>query len=44
MCHQLAELLQAIRNVLGHEPEIELVADAENFAQTLTVTRKFNPT
>ena len=34
---------KAIRGVLGHEPEIKLVGEAENFAQTLTMTRKFKP-
>jgi DNA-binding NarL/FixJ family response regulator len=34
---------KAIRSVLGHEPEIEVVAEAENFAQSLSMTRKFRP-
>jgi two-component system, NarL family, response regulator DevR len=34
---------KAIRSVLGHEPEIELVAEAQSFAQTLTMTREFRP-
>jgi DNA-binding NarL/FixJ family response regulator len=34
---------EAIRSVLGHEPEIELVAEAHSFAQTLTMTREFKP-
>jgi DNA-binding NarL/FixJ family response regulator len=33
----------AIRTLLGGEPEIELVAEAENFAQSLSLTRKFKP-
>jgi DNA-binding NarL/FixJ family response regulator len=34
---------KAIRTLLGHEPEIELVAEAANFAQSLSMTRKFKP-
>jgi two-component system nitrate/nitrite response regulator NarL len=34
---------KAIRTLLGEEPEIELVAEAENFAQSLSLTRKFKP-
>ena len=34
---------KAIRSVLGQEPEIEVVAEAENFAQSLSLTRKFKP-
>jgi DNA-binding NarL/FixJ family response regulator len=34
---------KAIRSVLGHEPEIEVVAEAENFAESLSMTRKFRP-
>ena len=34
---------KAIRALLGGEPEIELVAEAENFAQSLSMTRKFKP-
>jgi two-component system invasion response regulator UvrY len=34
---------KAIRTLLGEEPEIELVAEAENFAESLTLTRKFKP-
>jgi DNA-binding NarL/FixJ family response regulator len=34
---------KAIRSLLGEEPEIELVAEAENFAQSLSMTRKFKP-
>ena len=34
---------KAIRSVLGQEPEIEMVAEAENFAQSLSLTRKFKP-
>jgi len=33
----------AIRILLGGEPEIELVAEAENFAQSLSLTRTFKP-
>jgi DNA-binding NarL/FixJ family response regulator len=34
---------KAIRTLLGDEPEIELVAEAENFAESLSMTRKFKP-
>jgi DNA-binding NarL/FixJ family response regulator len=34
---------KAIRTLLGEEPEIELVAEAENFAESLSLTRKFKP-
>jgi DNA-binding NarL/FixJ family response regulator len=34
---------KAIRSVLGHEPEIEVVAEAENFAESLSMTREFKP-
>ena len=34
---------KAIRTLLGGEPEIELVGEAENFAQSLSMTRKFKP-
>jgi len=34
---------KAIRSLLGGEPEIELVAEAENFAQSLSMTRRFKP-
>jgi DNA-binding NarL/FixJ family response regulator len=33
----------AICTLLGGEPEIELVAEAENFAESLTLTREFKP-
>jgi DNA-binding NarL/FixJ family response regulator len=33
----------AIRNLLGREPEIELVAEAQNFAESLSLTRQFKP-
>jgi DNA-binding NarL/FixJ family response regulator len=29
--------------VLGHEPEIEVVTEAENFAESLSMTREFKP-
>jgi two-component system invasion response regulator UvrY len=32
-----------VNTLLGEEPEIELVAEAENFAESLTLTRKFKP-
>jgi DNA-binding NarL/FixJ family response regulator len=38
-----AVMRNAIRTLLGEEPEIELVAEAENFAQSLSLTRKFKP-
>ena len=38
-----AVMRKAIRSVLGHEPEIEVVAEAENFAESLNMTRKFKP-
>jgi DNA-binding NarL/FixJ family response regulator len=38
-----AVMRKAIRSVLGHEPEIEVVGEAANFAQTLSLTRKFKP-
>jgi DNA-binding NarL/FixJ family response regulator len=38
-----AVMRKAILSVLGHEPEIEVVGQAENFAQTLSMTRKFKP-
>jgi DNA-binding NarL/FixJ family response regulator len=34
---------KAIRTLLGGEPEIELVAEAQNFAESLSMTRKFKP-
>lgn len=33
----------ALRNLLGGEPEIELVAEAKNFAESLSLTRTFKP-
>jgi DNA-binding NarL/FixJ family response regulator len=38
-----AVMRNAIRTLLGGEPGIELVAEAENFAQSLSLTRKFKP-
>jgi DNA-binding NarL/FixJ family response regulator len=38
-----AVMRKAILSVLGQEPEIEVVGEAENFAQTLSMTRKFKP-
>lgn len=38
-----AVMRNAIRTLLGGEPEIELVAEAENFAESLSLTRKFKP-
>jgi len=32
-------MCNAIRTFLGGEPEIELVAEAENFAESLSMTR-----
>jgi DNA-binding NarL/FixJ family response regulator len=34
---------KAIRTLLGGEPEIQLVGEAENFAESLSLTREFNP-
>ncbi len=34
---------KAIRTLLSHEPEIELVGEAQNFAETVSMTRKFRP-
>ena len=34
---------KAIRTLLSHEPEIELVGEAQNFAETVSMTRKFKP-
>ena len=34
---------RAIRTLLSHEPEIELVGEAQNFAETVSMTRKFKP-
>jgi DNA-binding NarL/FixJ family response regulator len=33
----------ALRSLLGEEPEIELVAEAKNFAESLSLTRTFKP-
>lgn len=33
----------AIRSLLGREPEIELVGEAQNFAESLSLTRKLKP-
>src|ERR1700676_965113 len=38
-----AVMRKAIRSVLAHEPEIEVVAEAENFAESLSMTRQFKP-
>jgi DNA-binding NarL/FixJ family response regulator len=38
-----AVMRNAIRILLGGEPEIELVAEAENFAESLSMTRNFKP-
>jgi DNA-binding NarL/FixJ family response regulator len=38
-----AVMRKAIRTLLGGEPEIELVGEAENFAESLRMTRKFKP-
>ena len=38
-----AFMRSAIRNLLGREPEIELVGEAQNFAESLSLTRKFKP-
>jgi len=38
-----AFMRSAIRNLLGKEPEIELVGEAQNFAESLSLTRKFKP-
>jgi two-component system, NarL family, invasion response regulator UvrY len=38
-----ALMRKAIRTLLGGEPEIELVGEAENFAESLSLTRKFKP-
>jgi DNA-binding NarL/FixJ family response regulator len=34
---------KALRTLLGGEPEIELVAEARNFAESLSLTRLFKP-
>jgi DNA-binding NarL/FixJ family response regulator len=38
-----AVMRKAIRTLLDGEPEIELVGEAENFAESLSMTRKFKP-
>ena len=38
-----AVMRKAIRNLLGHEPEIELVGEAANFVETVSMTRRFKP-
>jgi chemotaxis response regulator CheB len=38
-----AFMRRAIRNLLGREPEIELVGEAQNYAESLSLTRKFKP-
>jgi two-component system, NarL family, response regulator DevR len=38
-----AFMRRAIRNLLGREPEIELVGEAQNFAESLSLPRKFKP-
>src|SRR3979490_91092 len=38
-----AVMRRAIRTLLGHEPGIELVGEARNFAETVSLTRKFKP-
>jgi DNA-binding NarL/FixJ family response regulator len=38
-----AAMRKAICHLLREEPEIEVVAQAENFAQTLTMTRQHKP-
>jgi chemotaxis response regulator CheB len=38
-----AVMRKAIRTLLGDEPEIELVAEAENFGESLSMTRRFKP-
>ncbi len=34
---------KALRTLLGGEPEIELVAEAKNFDESLSLTRQFKP-
>src|ERR1700738_3392157 len=34
---------KAIRTLLGHAPEIKLVGEAKNFAETVNLTRRFKP-
>jgi len=34
---------KAIRTLLGHAPEIKLVGEAKNFAETVSLTRRFKP-
>jgi DNA-binding NarL/FixJ family response regulator len=38
-----AVMRRAIRTLLGHEPEIELVGEAKDFAETVSLTRKLKP-
>jgi DNA-binding NarL/FixJ family response regulator len=38
-----AFMRSAIRSLLGREPAIELVGEAQNFAESLSLTRKFKP-
>jgi two-component system, NarL family, invasion response regulator UvrY len=38
-----AVMRKAIRTLLGDEREIELVAEAENFGESLSMTRRFKP-
>ena len=38
-----AVMREAIRSLLGNEPEIELVGETEDFAQTLTMACKLKP-
>ena len=38
-----AFMRNAIRSLLGREPEIELVGEAQNFAESLSLTRQFKP-
>jgi DNA-binding NarL/FixJ family response regulator len=34
---------KAIRTLLGNQPDIELVGEAQNFAETVSLTRQFKP-
>jgi DNA-binding NarL/FixJ family response regulator len=43
VANDTALMRKAIRTLLGEEPEIELVAEAESFAESLSMTRKFKP-
>ncbi len=38
-----ALMRKAIRRLLGEEPEIELIGEAQNFAESLSMTRTFKP-